>query len=184
MLPAYILELLQQKAGCDILSAAGAGFLCNDIQSQTREYISVNTIKRLIGVLPYDGAPRPATLDVIARYLGHSSWQALGDYISQGSSDFNADHPFVRISELPVETGLTIEWDSDRTIQVRHAGQGRCLVVSSTNSKLQADDILHLSEISEGYPLFATNVIRDGQNLGTFTAGTIGGLTRVIISEP
>lgn len=80
------------KAGFDVTTAAGATMLANDIESKTGERLAANTIKRLVGVIPYNNKPRITTLNIIARYLGWPSWESLMN--DHRSSAFGGRNPF------------------------------------------------------------------------------------------
>ena len=176
-----VIKLLNQKAGCDVTTAYGATFLRNDIESATGENLSANTIKRLVGNLPYNSSPREITLEIIAKYLGYESWQLLSNYINQKISEFNSGNIFYELDKMPPDQTIKIEWEPDRKIIIRHKSGDKYEVISSENSKLLKGDFLYLSQISVGFPFMVRKVIRNGIDLGFYTASPELGLKYIEI---
>lgn len=52
-----VVKLLELKAGFSVDTPAGAERLMVAIERETGERISINTVKRLTGVIDYDGDP-------------------------------------------------------------------------------------------------------------------------------
>ena len=66
-----ILEKLSEKIGQDVTTPAGASVLQLDIESVTGESLSLNTVRRLVGVIQSEKlTPRRTTLNLIANYIG------------------------------------------------------------------------------------------------------------------
>lgn len=175
--------MLEEKAGCDITTAYGATVLRNDIESLTGENLSANTIKRLVGNLPYNSNPRETTLEILAKYLGYDSWQFLNDYLNQKISQFNSGNVFYELEKLPANQRIELEWEPNRKILIRHISGYEYKVISSENSKLLEGDILTLSQIAVGFPFMVRKVIRDGKALGSYTASTELGLKKIMILQ-
>lgn len=177
----YLLRLLSAKAGCDVTTPHGAERLRNDIQKETGERLSVNTVKRLTGVIPYEGHPRLSTLEILARYLGFPTLEALRGAAEGNISGFSIPENFIDASALATGALLRMEWAPDRRIAVRHLGEGSYEIVEAENSKLRRGDILALGYVAEGYPLMVREVRRGEDNMGPYTAAADGGLTKVEI---
>ena len=73
----FVEQKLREKSGFRLSTASDIEKLVHDIESETREHVGVNTVKRLLGYLPDEREPRVGTLDVIARYLGFDTWKQL-----------------------------------------------------------------------------------------------------------
>lgn len=171
-----VIKMLSEKSGMDVSTKAGAEFLRNDIESSTGEALSSNTIKRLTGILPYDSEPREITLDIIARYLGFKNFKILQSAINNKISDFNSIPGFIDLTSQPVGKEITIKWEPDRVIKIRHIGEGIYRVDESINSKLLTADLLTLSQIAEGFPFMVKEVVREGKSLGSYTAAQTEGI--------
>lgn len=177
----FLLRILSKKAGCDVATPHGAERLQNDILKVTGERLSVNTVKRLVGVIHYDGSPRLSTLEILAQYLGFPNLHALQAAAECNISGFCLPDNFVDASSLPHGALLHLEWAPDRKLSATHLADGKYKVVEALNSKLKSGDILSLGFVAEGYPLIVREVWRDEENLGSYTAASDGGLSKVAV---
>ena len=175
--------MLSDKAAADLTTPYGATVLHHDIEAVTGERIALNTVKRLIGILNERTSHTVTILDIIARYLGFSSYKLLETYISGNTSAFNIKDGFVDSSELPRGVALEMEWEPDRYLKLIHEDADCFTVEESRNSKLRKGDRIRISHIKAGFPLYAADVVRDGETLGTYQAATVNGLTRVTCHE-
>lgn len=176
-----IIKLLNEKAKVDVTTLAGCGFLRNDIEARTGEALSLNTIKRLVGILHYNSSPREITLDIIAKYLGFDSNLQMQLAIQDKISEFNVPTEFLDMNLLKEGTELLIRWNPQRELRILHQGNGKYLVVESQKSKLCEGDILDLSQIAPGFPFMVKSVIRNGRNIGNYTAAQSEGLSSIEI---
>lgn len=182
-LPNHIIRLLERKAGISANTASGAETLRNDIESHTNVNISINTVKRLTGVLPYEGRPRPDTLNIIARYLGFPDWNLLRNYVDGNVSQFNSAADTIFIDTLADGAVIAVEWAPDRRISLKRLPGGECEVLTAENSKLRVGDILRISTVAPGFPFLASAVVRAGQNLGTYSAAEDYGVTKASVTD-
>ena len=151
--------------------------LSEDVFDKTRERVSVNTMKRLFGIIGPEVEPRQSTLDILARYLGEDDWAAFQARLSgKGNSDFEKDPRSVDAATLAVGAQVSFRYHPDRKVTMEHLGAGRFRIMASENSKLKADDIVSVRSFCPGYPLYANSVFRDGVDLGPFVAGKVAGL--------
>ena len=179
-----IIDLLTKKAGRDVTTASGSAWLLQDIIVVTGEQISLNTVKRLTGVLPTgpDSSQlhlRDTTLNIIASYLGFKDYNDLQCYLADGTSQFRKADGLIDVEELPIGSTIVIRWSPDRELVLRRLDSGEMLVEKASNSQLRVSDRLRIAQIMNGYPLIAKEVIRNGQSLGPFTAAPDYGVTFV-----
>lgn len=154
------------------------------IWEKLHEHISLNTIKRLLGFLPYEKAHRQSTLDIIARYLGYVDWIELTTALQGSNSDFETSAETFLAAQLRENDRVRLTYHPNRTLALRYQGDGRFLVEESVNSKLQVGDIVAISAITLHYPLLASDVVRNGHSLGEYTAGKVGGITSLSLTPP
>ena len=172
----YVTDLLKQKSGRDFRLSGDCEYLALDIESVTGEHIGVNTLKRLLGFIDDEREPRISTLDVIARYLGFDNWDVLSIYDDRSNSSFESSNEEIRVGDLSVGQDVLITYLPDRQVEIQYLGLNRFRVLNSINSKLRAGDEITLTHIVQGYPLLVSEVIRDGESLGSFTAGKAQGI--------
>jgi hypothetical protein len=172
----YVTDLLKQKSGKDFRLTSDCEYLALDIESVTGEHIGVNTLKRLLGFIDDEREPRTSTLDVIARYLGFENWDILKTFDDRSNSSFESSSEEIRVNDLSVGQCIQISYLPDRQIELAYLGANRFRVKESANSKLLAGDEMTITHIVQGYPLLVSEVVRDGQSLGAFTAGKAQGI--------
>ncbi len=159
--------------------------LAYDIERTTKQRISTNTLKRLLGSIESVREPRLFTLDVVAQYLGYANWDI---YIMSMSKDGISEHQSmdtiethilneVTVKDLSIGTKVEFHYYPDRKIVLEYRDNNKFKVVGSTNSKLKIDDIVEVNNFQLNYPLIINCVFRNGVNVGRFTAGKISGLT-------
>lgn len=173
--------MLSEKANVDVTTKAGAEYLRHDIEARTGESLSLNTVKRLLGILSYDSRPREITLYIIARYLGYNDWEQLQNSIQDKISDFNSPVEFIDLKELPADTVVIIKWNPEREIKLRHIKEEKYIILEAVNSKLQKGDVLSLSQIAVGFPFMAREVVREGKSLGNYTSARLEGVSSIEI---
>ena len=175
----HIRQLLKDKSGKSLLYSSDCEYLALDIESVTGEHIGVNTLKRLLGMIADEREPRISTLDILARYLGYESWAVLSALDDKSNSSFSPTDGELRVADIIIGTRVKIAYLPDRQLTLLYQGHQTFLVEASTNSKLQVGDEVEIHHFVLGYPLLVSNVIRQGQSLGTFTAGQTSGLTEL-----
>lgn len=176
ILDKFICQMLSERVGRNIQTPDGASILQLDIESKTGVRLGLNTIKRLVGVLPPVLSPRVSTLDAIAAYLGYENWNNM-DRAHRRGSGFGRYNPFVEMSDLSRGAKVEICWDPDRRIVIHHDGNGQYSVEESENCKLRPGDLLSLSKLALDYPFVADKVFRDEKPLGCYTAAESTGIS-------
>ena len=177
----FIVELLREKSQCPIRVSADCEQLALDIASVTNQHIGVNTLKRLLGFIADEREPRVSTLDVIAQYLGFEHWDALKLYDEQTENSAFDDRDEYLTCYFKPGTKVNITYLPNRSVDMEYLGNCRFRVLSRENSKLMVGDELTVTHLVRGYPLLATDVTRDGINLGSFTAGKEKGIDFLLL---
>ena len=174
-------DIIIRQLGRTLESPADFEYLSEQIQSETGEYLSPTTLKRVFGHIPYKGQLRPITLSILARYAGFSGWQ---DYLEKQhveSAFVSAKH--VKVKELQKGQKIVIAWNPDRECLVEYMGEERFVVLHAQNCKLQVGDQFAATQFILGQPLTATNVIsiREQKEQDIYIAGAKTGLTKIEI---
>lgn len=176
----YIKQLLEKRSGHRINSAADCEWLALDFKTRCGESIGVNTLKRLLGFLDYDGKTfRMSTLDIVARYLGLKNWAEAEEVMKDTASDFGYNPDVLNVEDLCPDDMVTITYKPDRKVTFKYVGGEKFVVTDSINSKLQNGDVAIIRQFVLGYPLLVIDVIRNDVSLGEYTAAKIGGLTSI-----
>ena len=176
--------LIEQRFGREIRYSADVDALHYDVLAATGVNISVNTLKRLLGMVTDVKQPRQFTLDTIAHYAGHDTWEAMSLFAKEKGNSVFEDVESVAIASLDNGDIIELTYPPNRMVRMRHRHGDECVVIESVNSKLREGDVVDVSHLVLGYPLYAKEVTRDGMSMGSFTAGKTGGLSSIrIINE-
>jgi len=184
MLPEIIRRKIEEKFGRPIRYSSDVDELCRKVQADTGNSISLNTMKRLLGLVTDVKEPRLYTLDIIAKFLGSETWDAL---LANGQEKSNSDFDSIEeitSSDLKGGDVLRFSYPPDRVVTCRYAGEeSRFDVTESVNSKLRVGDVIWVSHFIKSYPLIVDNVLRDGKSLGQLVLGRYSGLTECKLIE-
>jgi len=185
MLSLPIIAMIKQKSGLDFENAKDFEVLSESFSPGDR--LGVNTLKRLMGYAKSPIAPRKATLDALAHYLGSPSWEAL-----TGAQPVESDWIEKAFFADEIREGTTVEasWFPNRHLVLLCIGENRFRVTQSVNGKLQVGDELTIISFRLQYPLQVLQVLRNGDivrdaagnELG-YIAGRQNGLTELFIKE-
>lgn len=141
--------------------------------------LSSSTLKRLWGYVNDAHSPRPQTLDVLARYLGHADFKDFCMWLKHttayNSSFFSAKR--ILVEDLSPGMEVEIGWSPNRYLRLRYKGDGLFEVREAKESKLVRGDLFQAVSFLMGQPLFLPYVERGGKRLSPFIAGRNGGLT-------
>lgn len=171
------IQEIKDKSGLEFNKVKDFVALSDIILKTTGRSIGVTTLKRLMGNITDTRKANPYTLDTIAQYLGHPSWNSYSD---QAFNDSIWNYPDDSVYILSLKAGQTIELQylnrKLKLIVVTHEGQNALKVVSAKNSSLRPGDILLVHHIRKGEVLEAEQVIR-GSLMGNYK--THGAITAI-----
>lgn len=172
-----ITKQLLDKAGLTLSTPSVGNRLSEIIWEKTGERLGVNTVKRLLGIYNDNGNPRRFTLEVVAHFLGYENYEELVRLSENNNSGFLKNAPGDIVSaKLKPGTIVTITYRPDRMLMLRHEEADLFIVVRSENSKLHKGDLCNVVHLKSGMPFYATDVKRNGKNLGNYIAGEDGGI--------
>lgn len=141
--------------------------------------LSSSTLKRLWGYVNDAHSPRPQTLDVLARYLGHADFKDFCMWLKHTTAYNSSFFSAKRILVEDLNPGMEVEigWAPNRYLRLRYKGDGLFEVREAKESKLVRGDLFQAVSFLMGQPLFLPYVERGGKRLSPFIAGRNGGLT-------
>lgn len=155
------------------------------IQKETKRRVSLNTLKRLFGVIKCVNTPRMYTLDTLAEYLGYESWELYSLTLSKLETKNKPSLASLnRIVELHSDSlahgqKVAFQYYPDHTVEMEYIGEKCYRVEHSSNGVLKVNDIVEVRGFHLGYPLLIPKILRQGVNLGRYMAGEVSGLTHL-----
>ena len=177
-LPKESIAHIQQFVPFDLSTSIGCTMMAHDMSNCLNTPISANTLKRAFGIINTSSATSKYTLDLIARYVGYTSWENFLNDESSKSSTFN------NLSILPLDTispgqSVKFTYPPNRMVTMKSIDKQKFCVTQSLNSKLIEGDIIIANQIIVRHPFHILSVVRNNYNLGSFTAGIHEGIESV-----
>lgn len=163
-------------------------YLSAHIFDRTGAYISPITLRRFWGELAggkYNVQPRHYTLDTLARYTGHSSYE---QFVKNNTGNSNIDSSFINGDYLIPNTLkkgslLHIAWEPGHYIVAEYLGCEMFSIVESHKSKLSKGDSFQVDTITQGEPLYLNRLIHDGNAPCRYVCGQKMGVRFRIITN-
>lgn len=159
--------------------------LVDVIEAAIREHLSESTLERLWGYSTREtDAISLRTLNVLARYVGASSWKDFCAGLKAASNIESEEFAGDSVVSTALSEGerLRLGWLPDRIITVEYLGMNRFVVVESLNSSLRPGDSFECIQIQAGRPLYLDRFRRaNTEEESRYVAGERNGLTLVKI---
>lgn len=151
--------------------------LSQHISDVTHIYISPTTLRRFWGYQEKANL-RPASLNIIARYMGYSDWSYFCNSVDNGSSIQSSSINRKRLLAETLSEGALVEllWNPDRRVVVRYEGDLWFSVVSSERSKLHEGSKFRCMVMLENEPLYLTNLTVPGEAPLDYVCGQKNGI--------
>lgn len=178
---AFLLQEVEKKYGRKVNTSTDFESLSVVIERDTNEYLSASTLKRMWGYVSLKPVPRVATLDVLCRFIGHSSFASFREALKQSpviDSGFFTTKVIASADLAPGEIVL-IGWEPNRLVTLEYLGDNRFRVLKSENAKLLEGDEFVAIQFLLDYPLFIDHIDRSDGATPAFVAGKNSGLNRV-----
>lgn len=168
---------IEKMAGTSISVLKDFDRLSANILQQTQEYISPTTLRRFWGYQEQSHL-RPASLDIIARYMGYSDWATFCDAVDNGSSIQSGSLNRKRLLAADLAIGALVElrWEPDRCIVVRYEGDQQFCIVSVENSKLRPGGTFRCMFFLENEPLYLAALTYPGEQPHDYVCGQKNGV--------
>lgn len=154
-------------------------FLRGCIFSRLNVWVSTTTLKRIWGYLKDDVHPRQGTLDILARFIGFGDYENFLHSMDEGVGLQSSPVMSRRISvhdELKEGDRLRLFWQPNRVCELLYLGNLDFKVLSSSNTRLQAEDTFKCSLVIEGEPLYLDHLVQGGQPPTAYVCGKKSGV--------
>ena len=172
MLDKEIIDLLQNRAGYKFVSSSDCESLSADIERSTGEKLGATTLKRLLGFTSETASPRLTTLNILSKYLGFESYDFLKNAIdNRGDSDFDPTTSSINTRSMDKNAEIILSYAPNRQLTLRHILEDKFEVTQSINGSLREGDIIYVDNFTDGLPMIAKDVTREGESLGRYIAG-------------
>ncbi len=182
-----LIDAVEQRAGKQMQVSTDFDWLSQEIQKQEHQLVSANTLKRLWGYFEHvTVTTRKSVLDLLAHYLGYSSYAVFQqaheqDKSGKGSNSVKTRH--LESRKLTTGQMVCVTWHPDRRMLVEHLGDGRFIIKEVENSKLSVGDTFDCHLMIEGETLYLGNLSHEGAPPVAYQAGKMGGIHFEVILD-
>ena len=179
MLSELIKKRIIEKLGQPIRYPKDCNALAEDIYTKCKNRVSSSTLRRLLGFIKGDTSPRQHSLDLIANYLGHESYDELLETLAPQSKDTSPKITELNTKNLRKGDKFELAYKPDKNVIVQYLGKSEFKVLSSRNSQLLPDDIFKVHQVSLHHPLFILQITRKGEQTGKLVEAKVSGITDI-----
>ncbi|MDE6417137.1 MAG: hypothetical protein K2K68_08960 [Duncaniella sp.] len=174
---------VEQRIGRTLASPADFVFLSDLMRREGLGYISPTTLKRVWGYISDKGegyTPSNFTLRALSRLLGFGDWQ---EYCVGGCSLQSQEYTgeYVETRFMPLDTEISLVWQPNRRVRLRHIRPSLFEVIENENSRLRVGDTVECSCFTQHAPAFF-RVFRANVAPLSYVAGSARGIFYVIHS--
>lgn len=174
---------IEEAFGREVKYSQDCEALAMAIEERTGQSLSVTTMKRMMGFAGDNVVPRGSTMDIIAQFLGYDDMKDMAHKTGE-TYDISMFTPVmneIESDKLDVGTQIQFSYDPKRMVVMTYVGDQYYIVNESHNSKLQKGDKVRIIYLAVGFELMASDVVRDGKNIGSYHTAKNGGLTSLEI---
>ena len=175
---------IEEKFGEKVCYSRQCEALSEAIFEAIGERLSLVTLKRFFGFTTAQVEPRFSTLDILSRYCGYDTFEIAESEIMKSGliSEFrNVER--IESSELDPGSVVIVEYKPERILRFRHLDGSFYLVEESINSKLKKGDTVKVDSFTQGFELIASQVLRDGNDLGAYISAKQGGIQSIQVVD-
>lgn len=179
MLSKIIKEKIETEFGQHVKYPRDCDALSADITSKTNQRISGSTVRRLFGFISGTAEPRSFTLDVIAEYVGYSSFEDLIESFKENSIKETKIIELIDPKDLRTGEKIRLSFDVNNHFCAEYIGESKFKVDDSSCDSVQLNDIVSVTKIRLHQPLFLENLLRNNITLGPNVIAKISGVKSI-----
>lgn len=180
---AALIRITNENLGYEPTTPTGYNDLIRQIQQITGNSLSLSSIKRLWGYIPYDGEFSTTTLDILARYNGLRDWESFRkslreNPVSDDESGFH-DRNITDTGKYRPGDRIELSWNDGKQCELECVGHMRFRILRAENIKLKTSDTVTLHTLCIGQPVYISDIIRDDIHFTAYVGAKKGGLLSI-----
>ena len=180
---AALVRITNENLGYEPTTPTGFNDLSRQIQQITGDSLSLSSIKRIWGYIPYEGDFSTTTLNILARYNGLKDWESFKKSLEDNTNtdDQSGFHDNAIIDTGKYRPGDRIElsWNDGKVCELECVGPMRFRIVKSENIKLKTSDIVTVHTLCIGQPVYISDIIRGNIQFTAYVGAKKGGLLSI-----
>ncbi|MDE7347334.1 MAG: hypothetical protein K2N48_11440 [Muribaculaceae bacterium] len=180
---AAIVRITNENLGYEPTTPTGFNELSRQIKQITGDTLSLSSIKRIWGYIPYDGEFSRTTLNILARYNGMKDWESFKKSIRENTSTDDQsgfhDNTITDTSKYLPGDRIVLSWNDGKECELECVGPMRFRILRAENIKLRSSDIVTLHTLCIGQPVYISDIIRDDIQFTAYVGAKKGGLLSI-----
>lgn len=180
-----ILKRIKETAGLSMTTSSDFEALSQAVKDKTGESLGVNTLKRIFGYKTQKVEPRQSTKDILARFLGKSSYASFVKELGN-EADISMFTPVngIEVRELTPGAKIKLTYDPDREFMLTYLGDCNFIVNEVRGShNIKEGDVMTITQIIKGHRFVASHVIRNNEDLGGYESAKDNGVRSVEVTS-
>jgi hypothetical protein len=179
VLSEIVKKMLEEKAGMRIRYSRDCDILSAKIFTDCRSRISGSTLRRLFGFTKGTKEPRLYTLDVVANYLGFSTWDDM--LVASTGETTEVSNGIKELMASAIEKGERYRYTyrTEAIVEIEYIGGSRFKVLRAENSKLCPGDTFNVKAIILNHPLFIKEIKRGEERVERIVEAHVSGITTI-----
>ncbi len=159
-------------------------FLSDRLLEDNCGYVSPTTLKRVWGYISDKGeqyVPSNFTRRALCKLIGYKDWNDYKEnYSSIQSREYAGE--FLETIHMPLNTELTLFWQPNRRIRLRHIKPSLFSVLENENSSLKIGDVAECHCFTQYAPAFF-RIFRQESLPISYVAGSATGIFYIVHSD-
>ena len=180
---AAIVRITNENLGYEPTTPTGFNDLIRQIKQVTGDTLSLSSIKRIWGYIPYNGDFSPTTLNILARYNGMKDWESFRkslDYnINPDDQSGFHDNTIIETNRYKPGDRIELSWNDGKECELECVGPMRFRVLRAGNIKLKSSDTVTLHTLCIGQPVYISDIIRGDIRFTAYVGAKKGGLLSI-----
>lgn len=146
---------LERRAGFKVYTPADFARLSGLIFTDTHQYVSQTTLKRLFGYIEGWQTPRPGVWDILCRYVGYANEEAFSRAygLAPEAISGQVNTTSLPCREISMGAAIRIEWYPSHRIEAKYLGDCRFEITEAHGTALTAGGTFYLSTLVQGSAL-------------------------------
>lgn len=181
MLLKAVRKKIEAKYGHPIRYPKDCDSLALEISNATGRRISNSTLKRLLGFVKGTEQPRAYTLDIIAEYVNHTSYDSLIEALNPTKTRKAEPISEVQTSQLEEGTTVQLRFEPKGQLNIQLVEGQTYKVISSEMCQFDVGDTFTCEKIEQYCPLFVNDWCRKTAEMGSCVLAKVTGITSIKI---
>lgn len=179
-----LIDLTNRNAGLIPTTPSEFNSLIYRIKNRTHQEISLSSIKRIWGYVPYENFPSKNILNILSRFNGYANWDDFISHSDEKRDPETSDYFYetmITVDSLSKGQILQISWGNEKGCVLEYMSNYIFIVKEAYNIKLKPHDTLRLHTLCVGLPFYSIDIKRGEKIIPGYIGAKKRGITSIKI---